>query len=543
MKMNSHIPSLLNSYFKPQLIKLVWLFLLSCSSLYGVQFSLIYTGSCERDVGIILDVDDTKIKLLNQEGEIKDIKRFDIIYIAQYPVSHVSIPKIDTSDKIKITQIKTLYNNEVVELLQGWMTNYSDQKISFLTTEGTEIVIDIDNVWDISFLNQEKRIYFKQNLSKKEYAFVHPYPFSSCQKKSLKSSTHKIYPQHLLETPLLIKEELDRLEHGYQKLENYVTEKKFYSRPQIYSNLATLGIWASSNLRYGSSTTRNSNFIPVVTNELSEGLYQFQRTIITGTAPMPYSIHEEPQTQFYYHMKSSYFHFSFMFDLNQLIIKDYLWQRNDLAQYDDRQNETFHFNGGFDYGNFAFEYTLASMNYALKHDQHFYANSADMNRIGFFYSNRFVELSLYHSSSSGEETEEDEEEIVPSDGADQIEIDYIAHLNKQREQIPTYNLNYYLYRLNIDVKLFKIFKPRYSMLYKKISFNLDPDVNQKGNFKYRANSFTNVLYLKYDLTQEDLFVQGYLSFESIKSSSGILSYSSNDRINILKSGISIGLVF
>ena len=135
--------------------------------------------------------------------------------------------------------------------------------------------------------------------------FVHPYPFAGCENEE-KVGLRQIYPQHLLEDPLLIKAELDRLHQGYEALEVNVREKVFYPEPQVFTNISTLSIWGNMNLRYGSSTTRNSSFVPAIRSELSEGLYKYQRAIVTGTAPMPYSVHEEPQTQFYYAMKSGY---------------------------------------------------------------------------------------------------------------------------------------------------------------------------------------------------------------------------------------------
>jgi len=298
-------------------------------------------------------------------------------------VGKVNIPRIIPNGDIKITEIKTLYKNRVADLVKGWMTNYSDTKISFLTTEGIETVIDTGDVWDISFKEQKETIFFSGNKETKQFHFVHPYPFASCEDKNEEGEKLKIYPQHLLETPLLIKSELDRLESGYKKLESYVKEKIFYPKPQLYTNSATLALWANANNRHGSSTARNSSFIPVVRNELSEGLYKFQRVIVTGSAPMPYSIHEEPQTQLYYSMKSSYFHMSIMYDFIQLLTSDYKWQPGDLKNSDDRQNETFHIGAGFDYRNFAIEFSLADINYAVRHEGLFHSDRFNLGRWGF----------------------------------------------------------------------------------------------------------------------------------------------------------------
>ena len=116
--------------------------LLFSSRLLAIQYSAVYTSACEREIGIILKVDDSKIFLLDLNGEIKQMRRFDIIYMAYYPVGQLNIPKIEASEHINTTVIKTLYKNRVTFMLEGWMINFSDNKMSFLTTEGTETVID-----------------------------------------------------------------------------------------------------------------------------------------------------------------------------------------------------------------------------------------------------------------------------------------------------------------------------------------------------------------------------------------------------------------
>ena len=152
--------------------------LLFSSSLLAIQYSAVYTSACEREIGIILKVDDSKIFILGLNGKIKQIRRFDIIYMAYYPVGQLNIPKIEDSEHINTTTIKTLYKNRVTFLLEGWMINFSDNKMSFLTTEGTETVIDKNVIWDISFKKHDQSIPFKNREDEIPIRFVHPYPFA-----------------------------------------------------------------------------------------------------------------------------------------------------------------------------------------------------------------------------------------------------------------------------------------------------------------------------------------------------------------------------
>lgn len=517
MKMKSQCYCQLNSFYRRVLAALVLISALFTDNLSAIQLSGIYSSACEREVGIIMNVDDSKIKILNLDGKIKEIKRFDIIYIAHYPIGNIKVPKIEPSDDMKITQIKTLYKNKVVDLVDGWMTNYSEDKISFLTTAGIETVIDINDVWDIDFKEQNGTIIFNGEESAQKYHFVHPYPFASCNKENLNELT--INPQHLLETPLLIKNELDRLQHGYEELKKYVREKIFYPKPQIYTNITTLGIWSSANLRHASSSSRNSNYIPAVRNELSDGLYKFQRVIVTGADTMPFSVHEEPQTQFYYAMKASYFHMYFMYDLNRFITSAYKWQKKDLHNFDNRENDLMHVGGGFDLGNFSVEFAIVNTKYAVRHDDLSHQSGLTFAKLGFFYTHRLIKASAYFMYKPAADVEFK---------ADETQYDLML---------------YRFYRLNLDLPSYNDFKVSYSMIYKTMDFDKEDNPEGLNGFMYESEGFTNAIYINYNFKEEDLFVKSFISMERLKNRSGLDAYTHEHAYNYFKAGIGVGLVF
>ena len=514
------------------------------SSLLAIQYSAFYTSACEREIGIILKADDSKIFLLGLNGKIKQIRRFDIIYMAYYPVGQLNIPKIEASEHINTTTIKTLYKNRVTFLLEGWMINFSDNKMSFLTTEGTETVIDKNVIWDISFKKHDQKIPFKNREDEIPMRFVHPYPFAGCENEE-KEGLRQIFPQHLLEDPLLIKAELDRLHQGYEALEVNVREKVFYPEPQVFTNISTLSIWGNMNLRYGSSTTRNSSFVPAIRSELSEGLYKYQRVIVTGTALMPYSVHEEPQTQFYYAMKSGYFHFSLMYDLNRFLVGDsrYKWQANDILESDYRQNEISHLGAGFDYGNFAVDYTTASINYGVRHkEDHFHSDSMNLNRGSIYYRHRLLDVELYFGTD-GKSDEKERKEIVTPDDASPEEEAYFEYLRQQQALEPEVKKDFLFYRFNLNLKDFETIHPKYSLIFHRFNFKIGENRSGAGAFKYSGKSLTNALYLSSEIEEYDLLINGFISIEMIENESGITEYTEQRKANIAKAGISLGLVF
>ena len=53
---------------------------------HAVNVSSIYLSACMRENGVIIHVDENQVQLFTQMGRIISIPRFEIIYIAFYPL-------------------------------------------------------------------------------------------------------------------------------------------------------------------------------------------------------------------------------------------------------------------------------------------------------------------------------------------------------------------------------------------------------------------------------------------------------------------------
>ncbi len=524
----------------------------------AVQLSAVYFSACQREIGVIVHVDDAETQLLTLGGEIRSIPRYQIIYMANYPVGILPVSRVSNPGVTEIVSLKTIYQDKIVELVQGWMINHSEDKISFLTISGEEMVVDVEDIWNIDFLkpmitgteiNFEKEIEF-------HYQLVHPYPFMHCKKEALENGTalenlRVIYPQHLLENHVLIKKELDRLSEGYARLRHYDRNRPFYPVPQIYSNLASIGVWATTGSRHGASQNRKNSFLPEITSELSEGPFDFQRILITGVGLMPYSVHEEPQSQIYYHLKSSYVHFSIMFDLNRALLGEekYHWQPKDMEDHDERWNETQHTVVGFDYGNFAFEfYILDDFQYAASFGDHFFFDKVQLTKGGLFYHDRFVKVAIHH----GWALDSKPEAIPASYSNDQP--DYIKTAIEEYNRLlalkPDWSTSLDFYRLNLELLTWAELEPMFSLIYRSMDFEMKPSPEglkeqtayQKGEFMHQGESFTAALYLNYTLSDQIKF-KGYLSLESFSGKGGIDDLNDSISQNYAKAGFSVALSF
>ena len=121
-KASSHFPWRSNLFSKALLILLTLMVWISYrSTLQAINIFAIYSSACQRDIGIVIDVDDSKIRLLTLKGDVKRIDRFNIIYIASYPVGDIPVARVEFTEDAELILIKTIYNDEVVDLVKGWM--------------------------------------------------------------------------------------------------------------------------------------------------------------------------------------------------------------------------------------------------------------------------------------------------------------------------------------------------------------------------------------------------------------------------------------
>ncbi|MDP6330916.1 MAG: hypothetical protein QGF55_08665, partial [SAR324 cluster bacterium] len=212
----------------------------------AVNIASVYFSSCNRENGVIIHVDENRVQMLGLEGAILDIPRYEIIYMSYYPLGEpMKVPEMKEPTESKLYTIKTLHNGEVVDLVRGWLIDHSDDRFSFLSLTGVEQVVDAEDIWDLQEGEQCQDECPTQDskpteleasdsqLSRNQYDLVHAYPFQDCNHESDNYQTEgkslpKLFPQYLLSDRLLIKNELDRLQEGYERLNQFEENKKFY---------------------------------------------------------------------------------------------------------------------------------------------------------------------------------------------------------------------------------------------------------------------------------------------------------------------------
>lgn len=338
----------------------------------ALDITAFYVASCERVLGIPIHVDPREVSILTLKGQIEKLPRYEIVYVATYPLDLVPITEIQNPEAARPIRLLTRQDRRMVTLAEGWPVEFSEDRISLLTTEGRGVVVDRGSIWKLEPLEIHRRLSFQQRLLETP-EFVHPHIFQNCpvEKNLFRGAkghvAQKIYPQQLLSETVTIKRELDRLMHGHDQMAVYQKKQVFYAVPELYRNETWLALWTSTGSRYGASASRSNNFTPLLRDEFSSGPFSFQRAFITGSGPHPSSMHDEPQTQATYEFKADYFRMELMADLSFILIgSKYRWNAEDSGVNDIRLNDVARIKMGFDRGAFSFGfYPVSTINAGL----------------------------------------------------------------------------------------------------------------------------------------------------------------------------------
>ncbi len=370
-------------------------------NVYGV-----YVTACERHLGVILKVERSKLTMVTLAGDTVEVPRYEILSLTYYPTIALPAAELRIGEAVKTLEVKTLQRDAVQTLVSGFPTDFSSEKIAFLTYAGEESLLDRDSIWLLVEQPTPPRITVENPETARPHVFMHPYAAGFCETQAVTEGAQVVYPQQYLNDEIVIKKELDRQQHGHEVVAEYLRDQQFYPVPQLYVNETSLGLWTSAGSRHGASKSRLNNLTPILTDNLSLGPFGYQHTFMTGSAPMSFSAHEEPQVQAYYRFKAAYFHLSAMFDPNLILVGSrYVWRQEDLPapHPDDRANELFFLELGFDYGRLALQFAPAALtNTAVRMGgDSFRSEVLTVPRGGVRYEDRRALVELWYGREAG----------------------------------------------------------------------------------------------------------------------------------------------
>ncbi|HEU5061164.1 MAG TPA: hypothetical protein VFU21_31755 [Kofleriaceae bacterium] len=333
--------------------------LLAAAPAHALSVHAVYRTACSRELGVILKVEKRDIHLLRLDGTLARIPRHEIVSILYYPLSQLPLATVPVPPDLPPMRVQTRYRDQIVDLVNGWPIDYSENQVSFLLRSGKDLVIERGSIWSLAYDHTPAPPAASAAARAEPVIFVHPQTSGFCVDRAApQAGARPIFAQQILNDQIVIRRELDRLMEGYQQVLEYEQDQKFYPTPFIYRDRTMLGIWASAFSRYGASSTRSNNFTPLLVDELALGPFRYQHEFLSGAAPNDMFLHHEAQSQIFYRFKAAYFHTSVFFDPNLLLVgTKYPWREADVEDetHDDRLSETLGIEFGFDWGPLSIE--------------------------------------------------------------------------------------------------------------------------------------------------------------------------------------------
>ena len=290
-------------------------------------------------------------------------------------------------------------------LAQGFVIGFNQSGFQLLTLDGNEVFISNESIWKIEIAREANQIH-KNKTPDKKYVFSHP-------QRGRCEETHQtgvlIYPSELMSDPVTIKKKFDAQIAAFKKVSDYEEAQSFYAVPQIYKNFTSVGYWLPIGSRYGTSSGRNGVLAPLIRNEYSQGPFSYQHLSLTGSGPVPDSIHEEPQTMLYYGFKSSYVHFAGFIDPSLILAgSNYQWQDEDFGGLDEKVVEASYISLGFDRGPFSISFFLNSHIFGgFSRENKFTRYSTDLFRLGLGWQTARLNLKFNTSLSDSTDVQND----------------------------------------------------------------------------------------------------------------------------------------
>ena len=405
----------------------------------AIDITALYSTRCNRILGIPLDADASNIYFLKLNGEITKIPRYKVNVLATYPVDKLPIGKIETNlmRPVDFFKVFTKYNNKIVPYIQGHPVQFYQDKISFISNNGNEVIIDRNDIWKIDIENTPRKKNLPNRRSYKDYHFLHPHG-QGCEKPPIdQKQVIFIHPGEYTSNPIAIKRHMDHIPIQLDILRNYSEKQKFYAVPQIYKNLTSLGHWFSVGGRHGSSNHRKKNLTPTLSNEYSRGPFGYQHIFLTGSAPLNKLVHANVQSHFYYSFKAEYFKFSFFIDPNNILIpgEKYNWQQNDFNKTGSQHFESSMVHLGFDFNSFSLGYSLGNLHNGVYFSNHLKTESSKFNKYYLMYQNHLFNTEFIYGKT-------------PDDGVggDYQFWRYNLELDMWDDYSVSYSLVYYTYQ-------------------------------------------------------------------------------------------------
>ena len=233
------------------------------SQIWAVNVHIVSTGTCTYYSGIVVQVDENHMHLLQLNGEIVAINNRAITKVLTTSVADNPLPTINlTADFVKYVQKVYIRNGN--SYIYAVAYQFVADMVFLYDLEGNTHVINynsIEHISDYVFNTTEQdNIQFKKykpiNLPLKRY-------FNDCD-DNLADLGNTVNISTILNDRMKISSFLDSLKQGYYKLLDLKERMRFYPVPSLYMNDFRLGLGYGMYLKWSGGTPYSSQSLTAI---------------------------------------------------------------------------------------------------------------------------------------------------------------------------------------------------------------------------------------------------------------------------------------
>ena len=202
-------------------------------------YSIVYS-ECQHHTGLILDVEEDELLLLDTKGESRKLPRQAIETILVYNTVENPLSGIDLRHQHVVLPRKVTIQGEPDFEFAGWPIRFLEDLIVFYDIQGKSHLVNVEQVKrfeSASDLNRENPITLKH------ISFVFGFGSNMPRCRYLdESESSKVQPTRMLSDRISISKFLAVYQKGFDQLDRFESRTGYYARPYLYDTQTKLAL-------------------------------------------------------------------------------------------------------------------------------------------------------------------------------------------------------------------------------------------------------------------------------------------------------------
>ncbi|MGE3681188.1 MAG: hypothetical protein AB7G93_05620 [Bdellovibrionales bacterium] len=284
------------------------------------------TSDCQRQVGVIIHVDDNHVEFLDLEGRHRQIARNQVNALYVYNVIDNPIPSFHV-DPAAALRLRAVYLDDGREpLALAFAVRFIENLVIFYSLEGRTHVHEMGDIFKLRPAPPSSQGVRKAN-SHKRASFEFPDVSIRCPAVRMAVPSGMVKPTRVLSDKIGISDFFQSFQQGYENLESFQERTYLYARPFLFERKARLGLVVSAER--DESTLELPLYFQWATGEP----YRFQSFTVIGQKSHEFLPNAEPVFSLRSDVKSHIFHALFIGNVAGVPAGNSVFLKNDLQPF------------------------------------------------------------------------------------------------------------------------------------------------------------------------------------------------------------------